>query len=478
MNICIDGDEYEIVKNLEKNTSSEALYKVKRNENFYILRIFKNLSKMQIEILQKEVNILSSLNKSFIERYLDLIKQNEEYYVLSEFCEDSNLKQFIDEHKGKNDLIEEEIIFDIISQICIALKVIHDVGIMHFNLKPENIYINNNNKIKICNFGISKIIENYNCPLNSKNFSEDISNDKINNKNNIWDLGLIIYELFTLNSFIKSSSNIKNESDEKNIIENLSKINIKKYNSKWKNLIGNMLKINFEERPDINQIFNFLINELEENKEIKEEDFDEFSTYEGEYLYGKKNGRGKIYYKKCDKRKIQFEGEFLNGNMWKGKIYNPNGDLTFEGEYLGEDGLNFFRNIWNGKGDLELKNNWENIIFNGEIINGKINGKVKEYYDIGKLKFECEYLNGEKYGKVKEYNEEGFLQFEGEYLNGKKNGKVKEYYYNKYKEYIGQFVWQFEGEYLNGEKYNGIIKKFYDNMNLRMETKYLKAKIL
>ena len=299
MNICIDGDEYEIVKNLEKNTS-EALYKVKRNENFYILRIFKNLSKMQIEILQKEVNILSSLNKSFIERYLDLIKQNEEYYVLSEFCEDSNLKQFIDEHKGKNDLIEEEIIFDIISQICIALKIIHDVGIMHFNLKPENIYNNNNNKIKICNFGISKI-ENYNCPLNSKNFSEDISNDKINNKNYIWDLGFIIYELFTLNSFIKSSSNIKNESDEKNIIENLSKINIKKYNSKWKNLIGNMLNTNFNERPDINQIFNFLINELEENKKIKEEDFDEFSTYEGEYLYGKKNGRGKIYYKKCGK---------------------------------------------------------------------------------------------------------------------------------------------------------------------------------
>ena len=88
MNIYINGDEYEIIKNLDNNTSSGALYKVKRNENFYILRIFNNLSKIQIEILQREVNILSSLNKSFIERYLDLIKQNEEYYVLSEFWED------------------------------------------------------------------------------------------------------------------------------------------------------------------------------------------------------------------------------------------------------------------------------------------------------------------------------------------------------------------------------------------------------
>ena len=297
MNICIDNTKYEIIKNLDNNTSSGALYKVKGNEKFYILRIFKNLSKMQIEILQKEVNILSSLKISFIERYLDLKKQNDEYYVLSEFCEDSNLKQFIDEHKGKNDLIEEEIIFDIISQICIALKVIHDVGIVHMNLKPENILINKNNKIKICNFGISKIIENYNCPSNSKNFSEEVSINTFNNTNNIWDFGLIIYELFTLNSLIKSSSNIKKDSNEKNIIENLSKINIKKYNIKWKNLIGNMIKTNFNERPDINQILNFLINDLEENKEIKEEDFDKFSTYEGEYLYGKKNGKGKIYYK-------------------------------------------------------------------------------------------------------------------------------------------------------------------------------------
>ena len=67
----------------------------------------------------------------------------------------------------------------------------------------------------------------------------------------------------------------------------------------------------------------------------------------------------------------------------------------------------------------------------------KRNGKGKEYYNNGKIKFEGEYLNGnrlsgkgydyffdkliliiEKDGKAKEYFDYGGLKFEGEYLNG------------------------------------------------------------
>ena len=46
------------------------------------------------------------------------------------------------------------------------------------------------------------------------------------------------------------------------------------------------------------------------------------------------------------------------------------------------------------------------------------------------------------------------MKFEGEYLNGKINGKGKKYFYN------GKIY--FEGEYLNDKKWNG---KGYDNNN-------------
>ena len=83
------------------------------------------------------------------------------------------------------------------------------------------------------------------------------------------------------------------------------------------------------------------------------------------------------------------------------------------------------------------------VIFKGEYLNGKKNGKGIEYFQNNKIKFEGEYLNGKKHGKGKEYNKYG-LVYEGEYLNGKKHGKGKEF--DKHKKLI------YEGEYLNGKK--------------------------
>ena len=65
----------------------------------------------------------------------------------------------------------------------------------------------------------------------------------------------------------------------------------------------------------------------------------------------------------------------------------------------------------------------DNLLFEGEFLNGERNGKGKEYYNHGNLIFEGEYLNGLKNGKGKEYYDNGNLIFEGEYLNGKKNSK-------------------------------------------------------
>ena len=104
--------------------------------------------------------------------------------------------------------------------------------------------------------------------------------------------------------------------------------------------------------------------------------------------------------------------EYINGKRnGKGKEYYYNGTLKFEGEYL-------FDKKWNGNGYDEKGN----IIY--KLIKG--NGKVKDYFDDGTLLFEGEYLNGQRHGKGKEY-EYNLLKFEGEFLNGQRIGKGKEY---------------------------------------------------
>ena len=101
------------------------------------------------------------------------------------------------------------------------------------------------------------------------------------------------------------------------------------------------------------------------------------ARYEGEYLNGERNGKGKEYYKNGD---LEFEGEYLYGYKLKGKYYIDD-YLEYEGEFL-------YNKKYNGKGYDENGN----IIY--ELING--NGKVKEYNYKGELEFEGEYLNGKR----------------------------------------------------------------------------------
>ena len=93
----------------------------------------------------------------------------------------------------------------------------------------------------------------------------------------------------------------------------------------------------------------------------------------------------------------------------------------------------------NGYGQ-EFSLDCDNLVFEGEYLNGKRNGTGKEYTKWGnELMFEGEYLNGKRNGKGKEYYYNGMLEYEGEYLNGKRNSKGKGYN-NKYdSEYEGEY---------------------------------------
>ena len=214
--------------------------------------------------------------------------------------------------------------------------------------------------------------------------------------------------------------------------------------------------------------------------------------FEGVYKNGEKNGKGKEYYDYVN-NKLRFDGEYLNGKKWNGKLFDEHGIIICE--------------IKDGKGSLKEYNRNKVLIYEAKFLNGELNGKVREFNDEGQLIFEGEDLCGILNGKVKEY-EYGRISFEGEYLYGHKrkgkeymgerleyegeylfdkkwsgkgydkngniiyelingNGKVKEYYFRCFL--------KFEGEYLNGKK-NGKGKEYDSDGKLRFEGEYLNGK--
>ena len=209
--------------------------------------------------------------------------------------------------------------------------------------------------------------------------------------------------------------------------------------------------------------------------------------YEGEFHYGKKNGKGKQYSK--DGKTI-FEGIFYNDKPFEGKtiIYDKDGKIIGEmnilyGESNGPiwikgndrefEGEDINGSHWNGK--IKCFNEKGDIIINGEFQNGCFTGIAKLENYKGKL-FENEYKKGKlwslhiinNYKPKKFYFEEiSSSSFKGEYKKGKRwKGKVEELYPNKMKE--------FEGEYDNGERIKGI--EYYEDGLIKFEGEYLNGK--
>ena len=161
-----------------------------------------------------------------------------------EYGGNTDLKKYINEQES---LIEEKTLKDIIMQICLGLKEIHNIKLIHRDLTPDNIFMDKNNKIKIGDFGVSKILTtsiNFTkTPVGKYHyFAPEIDNgEKYNNKIDIYALGCIIYELFTLNEY----SNVKKEK---------GKINTDIYNPKWQYLIDLTLTNDDNKRPNIEEI--------------------------------------------------------------------------------------------------------------------------------------------------------------------------------------------------------------------------------
>ena len=196
--------------------------------------------------------------------------------------------------------------------------------------------------------------------------------------------------------------------------------------------------------------------------------YSNFLIYEGQYLNGERNGKGKEY----DINDVLiFEGEYKNGKRWNGKVYDKNNNIISK--------------IKDGKGFVI-----ENITYyalkiklESEYLNGEINGIHKEYL-FDKLVFEGELLNDKKHGKGKAYDSNNKLIFEGEYLNGYQR-KGKEYYADGNLEYEGEFLfdkkWDGKGYNKNGNiiyelhNGNGNVKE-YSCHKLIFEGEYLDGK--
>ena len=251
------------------NTSRlEEVNDFDNTEKYYIKVIHKNdLDNSKSIIEEIEISkLLSNIKFPNINNIENFIEDNENIYIIFERHYGECILQY------QKNSIEEK--YELIKQLYKGVKSLHNIGIIHTNLIPNLIFVDEYQKIIITNANEAHInllfesntfimkkdkINYYDCP-------EIINGNKCNYKIDIWNIGLITF--FLLYGFIPiNKDNYKTFNIEKFIQEinwnNGNKMNFNNSNKELfnslKKLIINCLNRNIEERG----------NEIEEILKIK-----------------------------------------------------------------------------------------------------------------------------------------------------------------------------------------------------------------
>ena len=176
------------------------------------------------------------------------------YCIVMEYCANGDLSFRINEKKKLNKLFNSELIYNWINEIISGIYYLHySQRIIHRDIKPNNIFLTKQARIKIGDFGISRVFDDESTSLYAttrnagthKYMSPQIKlNNNYSYKTDCWSIGCTLYELITLNIYhddCESNSNKLN-------LDNISSMNI------LNQLLSMMLQINEEKRCSSKQL--------------------------------------------------------------------------------------------------------------------------------------------------------------------------------------------------------------------------------
>lgn len=153
------------------------------------------------EIFQRDSRALSMLDHKNIIEYKDSGIVDNKFYIIMEYFESMNLEEFLGSRK-----LDYKEILGIIKDILYGVSEAHTKRIIHRDLKPTNVLISNDLKVKVIDFGVSKILDLYahKSGFTLKNHitkkyasPEQILGNEADFQSDIFSIGSIFYFLLT-----------------------------------------------------------------------------------------------------------------------------------------------------------------------------------------------------------------------------------------------------------------------------------------
>ena len=198
----IVGDRYEVVGKIGTGGMANV-YKAKDHKlnRFVAMKVLKQEFREDTTFIKKfktEAQSAAGLTHPNIVNVFDVGEDDGIHYIVMELVEGITLKDYISK-KGKLSVKEAT---SIAIQVSMGLEAAHSHGIIHRDVKPQNIIISTDGKVKVTDFGIARAASSNTISSNvmgSVHYSspEQVRGGYSDEKSDIYSLGITLYEMIT-----------------------------------------------------------------------------------------------------------------------------------------------------------------------------------------------------------------------------------------------------------------------------------------
>lgn len=173
---------------------------LKENVAIKVLSPFLSNDPDSVERMRREVTSARKITNGNVIKIYDIAEAGGLYYITMEYFPGENLRQFIT-RKGP---VAFQAGIQIVYQICDGLEAAHNQGIVHRDLKSQNIILNDRGQLKIIDLGLSRTTQlegmtatglimgtpEYMSP-------EQVMGRRTDERSDLYSLGIILYEIFS-----------------------------------------------------------------------------------------------------------------------------------------------------------------------------------------------------------------------------------------------------------------------------------------
>lgn len=198
---------------LKKSLGDRAFAKTYRANNrktgkecslktFDIFKLERNECKCEVVLYQIVGKLLHPNIVSYQDSFID--KEARQCCIASDYCSYGSLDDIIQNHRSKNSRIPENEVLRMFKDMLLGLNYLHNNGLIHGNLKPKNVFVDEDDNLMIGDYGPSKAFEElrtYPYPVTGNHTylsPEELKNSQHDRKTDVWSLGCIMYELCSL----------------------------------------------------------------------------------------------------------------------------------------------------------------------------------------------------------------------------------------------------------------------------------------